>query len=205
MILFVGSPSGAGQALSDSVTKRIWTIPSCLPGVDPMLKRTSSLGATISDKPKEQQRRGSAPPTVDLPPTTRDFVKAEGGKVKMSKEFEAAYKHLGAVNAEGKMYRDITKDLEEIAKGVEQESESLKSFIDCRVYRVSAHHLTTLDEVSWAGTIAEAVQGAYRAELGEDFRPKRVDEALVHQALMANPLIEASAIDFIDSRMVHTC
>lgn len=36
------------------------------------------------------------------------------------------------------------------------------------------------------------------AELGEDFRPKRVDDAKVNQALMADARIQASHIDFID-------
>jgi photosystem II stability/assembly factor-like uncharacterized protein len=62
---------------------------------------------------------------------------------------------------------------------------------------------TRQDRPAAPGTTAAALVGRAAtivacAELGEDFRPKRVNDAAVHRALMADQQIQATGIDFID-------
>lgn len=62
---------------------------------------------------------------------------------------------------------------------------------------------TRQDRPAARGTTAAALIGRAAtiiacAELGDDFRPKQVDDATVHQALMADQQIQATGIDFID-------
>jgi photosystem II stability/assembly factor-like uncharacterized protein len=63
---------------------------------------------------------------------------------------------------------------------------------ETRQDRPEAPGITTAALVGRAATIIACT------ELGDDFRPKRVNDATVHQALMADPQIQASKVDFID-------
>lgn len=63
---------------------------------------------------------------------------------------------------------------------------------ETRQDRPAAPGATTAALVGRAATIIAC------AELGDDFRPKRVSDATVHQALMADPQIQATKIDFIE-------
>lgn len=62
---------------------------------------------------------------------------------------------------------------------------------------------TRQDRPAAPGTTTAALLGKAAtliacAELGDDFRPKRVNDATVHRALMADQQIQATGIDFID-------
>ncbi len=52
--------------------------------------------------------------------------------------------------------------------------------------------------ITTAALVGRAATIIARAELGDDFRPKRVNDAIVQQALMADPNIQASKVDFIE-------
>jgi hypothetical protein len=51
---------------------------------------------------------------------------------------------------------------------------------------------------TWAALVGRAATIIACAELGDDFRPKRMNDATVHGALMADPQIQATKVDFID-------